>query len=160
LIAGDRVFDATLGLGRDAIVAARAVGPHGEVLGVESNLALFTLVSEGLASYDVGAESATIQTALGDSWKLLSRTSNASFDVVIIDAMFSTPTQSDGNFEALRGFADHTSLHPEWIRQARRVAKRWALTKAPHGEPWFGSEGLQRVPGMEASRWWRARGCS
>jgi hypothetical protein len=160
LKAGDRVFDATLGLGRDALVAARAVGPGGHVLGVESNRALFTLVSEGLASHDAGAESAAIQPVLGDSRQLLSCTTNASFDVVIIDPMFSLPGRSDGNFEALREFADLTSLDPEWIRLARRVAKRWVVAKAAYEAPWFSSEGLQRVPGMGTTRWWRAAGCS
>ena len=160
LIAGDRVFDATLGLGRDALVAARAVGPGGEVLGVESNRALFTLVGEGLASHDVGAESVAIRPVLGDSRHLLYCAADASFDVVVIDPMFSVPAKSDGNFEAAREFADRTSLDPEWIRQARRVAKRWVVAKAAHEESWFSSEGLQRVPGMGATRWWRAAGCS
>ena len=160
LIAGDRVFDATLGLGRDALVAARAVGPGGEVFGVESNRALFTLVGEGLASHDVGAESVAIQPVLGDSRHLLYCAGDASFDVVVIDPMFSVPAKSDGNFEAAREFADRTSLDPEWIRQARRVAKRWVVAKVAHEESWFSSEGLQRVPGMGATRWWRAAGCS
>jgi len=158
IIAGDRVFDATLGLGRDALVAARAIGPGGEVVGVESNLALFTLVSEGLASHDEGVEGATITPVLGDSRKILSSTDDASFDVVVIDPMFSLPGKSDGNFEALREFADPGGLDPEWIQQARWVAKRWVVAKASYEEPWFSSEGLQRIPGMGRSRWWRASG--
>jgi len=160
LTAGDRVFDATLGLGRDALVAARAVGPGGEVVGVESNEALFTLVREGLASHEAGAESAAIQPVLGDSRELLSAAAADSFDVVVVDPMFSQPAKSDGNFAALREFADPTTLDPEWIQRARRVAKRWVLVKAGHVEPWFGSVGLGRVPGMETTRWWRARGRS
>lgn len=160
LVPGDRVFDATLGLGRDALVAARAVGPGGEVIGVESNRALFTLVSEGLASLDVGDDSAVIQPVLGDSRQLLSRAADASFDVVVVDPMFSLPGKSDGTFEALREFADPTRLDPEWIRQARRVAKRWVVVKARYEGPWFSSEDLKRAPGMESSRWWRTRGCS
>ncbi|MDP6824173.1 MAG: protein-L-isoD(D-D) O-methyltransferase, partial [Dehalococcoidia bacterium] len=144
----------------DALVAARAVGPGGEVLGVESSVALFTLVREGLSSYDPGPESALIQPVLGDSRELLSRSAAASFDVVIVDPMFSQPAKSDGNFAALRDFADPTTLDSEWIQQARRVAKRWVVVKAGHAEPWFGSVGLRRVPGMETTRWWRAKGCS
>jgi hypothetical protein len=159
IIAGDRVFDATLGLGRDALVAAQAVGPGGEVVGVESNLALFTLVSEGLVSHDAGAGSAAIQPVLGDSRKILSSAADASFDVVVIDPMFSLPGKSDGNFEALREFADPTRLDPEWIRLARRVAKRWVVVKARYEESWFSSEGLQPAPGMGSTRWWRASGC-
>ncbi|MBT3941695.1 MAG: class I SAM-dependent methyltransferase [Chloroflexi bacterium] len=155
---GDRVFDATLGLGRDALVAARAVGPGGEVIGVESNHALFVLTREGLASYDAGAESATIQLLHDDSRRLLSSAAAGSYDVVVVDPMFSKPAKSDGNFEALRDFADSTNLDPAWVRHARRVAKRWVLVKAAYGAPWFGDEGLQRVPGMGASRWWRAKG--
>ena len=158
LVEGHRVFDATLGLGRDALVAARAVGPSGEVVGVESNLALFTLVSEGFASHDAGAESAAIQPIFGDSREILSREADTSFDVVVIDPMFGLPGKSDGNFKVLREFADPTRLDPEWIRQARRVAKRWVIAKARYEEPWFNSEGLQPVPGMGTPRWWRASG--
>ena len=158
LVEGHRVFDATLGLGRDALVAARAVGPSGEVVGVESNLALFTLVSEGLASHDAGAESAAIRPVFGDSREILSREADASFDVVVIDPMFALPGKSDGNFKALREFADPTRLDREWIRQSRRVAKRWVIAKARYEESWFNSEGLQPVPGMGTTRWWRASG--
>jgi len=158
LVEGHRVFDATLGLGRDALVAARAVGPGGEVVGVESNLALFTLVSEGLASHDAGEESTAIRPVFGDSREVLSREADASFDVVVIDPMFALPGKSDGNFKALREFADPTRLDPEWIRQARRVAKRWVIAKARYEEPWFNSEGLQPAPGMKTARWWRASG--
>lgn len=160
LTAGDRVFDATLGMGRDALVAARAVGPGGEVLGVESNRALFTLVSEGLALYDVGRQSAAIQLQFGDSRHVLSHAADASYDVVVVDPMFSLPVKSDGNFQALREFADRTSLDPEWIREARRVAKRWVVAKAGYEERWFSSEGLQRMAGAGATRWWRAPGRS
>jgi 16S rRNA (guanine1516-N2)-methyltransferase len=160
LDAGDRVFDATLGLGRDAIVAAQAVGPGGEVIGAESNRALFILVSEGLVVYDAGDESAVVTPVLGDSRQILCDAADDSFDVVIVDPMFSLPAKSDGNFEALREFADPTSLDPEWIRLARRVAKRWVVAKAMYEEPWFRSEGLERVPGMERARWWRASGCT
>ncbi|MFP6678872.1 MAG: class I SAM-dependent methyltransferase [Dehalococcoidia bacterium] len=160
LVSGDRVFDATLGLGRDALVASRVVGPHGQVVAVESNRALFTLVDEGLSSLSIGDDKAIIQRVLGDSRQILSGTPTSSFDVVVVDPMFNLPAKSDGTFEALREFADPSRLDPVWVRQARRVAKRWVIVKARYEVHWFNSEGLMRVPGMESSRWWRASGCS
>ena len=156
LRAGDQVLDATLGLGRDALVAARAVGSTGGVVGIESSWPLFTLVSEGLASHIPGDESAIIQPLFADSRTFLAEAEKSSFDVVVIDPMFAAAKRSDGSFKALRGFADHASLDSDWIRSARRVARRWVVVKTDHAEIWFGPEKLKGIHNGGRASWFRA----
>ncbi|MFH1538330.1 MAG: class I SAM-dependent methyltransferase, partial [bacterium] len=45
---GEKILDCTLGLACDALVAAAHAGDGGEVVGLERNLLLHTLVSDGL----------------------------------------------------------------------------------------------------------------
>ncbi len=45
---GERVLDCTLGLAQDARVAARLVGPAGQLVGLEASLPLAMLAAEGL----------------------------------------------------------------------------------------------------------------
>ncbi|MBT5627618.1 MAG: class I SAM-dependent methyltransferase [Chloroflexi bacterium] len=154
--ANDRVLDATLGLGHDSIVAARAVGPKGSVVGIESSWPLFTLISEGLTQYDSGDESSDVQPVFDDSRSYLANADADSFDVVILDPMFSIPKRSDGSFEVLRKFASPAGLDPDWIQMARRVAKRWVVVKTDYEKDWFSSEGLERVPSGGSVNWFRA----
>jgi 16S rRNA (guanine1516-N2)-methyltransferase len=156
LRAGDRVLDSTLGLGRDALVAAHAVGPSGEVVGVESSWPLFTLITEGFAHYEAGDSSAVVQTVHDDSRRYRAAVESASFDVVILDPMFNVPKRSDGSFEVLREFANPSGLDAEWVQLARRVAKRWVVVKTDKEERWFGSEKLERFRNGGRVDWFRA----
>ncbi|HET9450846.1 MAG TPA: class I SAM-dependent methyltransferase [Aggregicoccus sp.] len=132
---GDTVLDCTLGLGQDALVCARAVGPAGRVVGLESSLALYAVVSEGLDAYDVGPASTRVRTHHADAREWLERQETGSFDVVLFDPMFEKPKKSQPAFEVLRRFAEHSPLTPETLEEARRVARRWVLVKTgKHGE--------------------------
>jgi len=156
LQAGDEVLDATIGLGRDSLVAAHVVGLTGSVVGLESSWPLFKLLKEGFSEHDLADRSATVQPVFGDSRKFLAETKNGSFDVVILDPMFNYPKRSDGSFEILREFAHHTALDPEWIQLARRAAKRWVVLKADKAQPWFNSEKLERIHSGGRVEWYRA----
>jgi 16S rRNA (guanine1516-N2)-methyltransferase len=135
LRAGDEVLDCTLGLGQDALVAALVVGPTGRVVGVERSLALYAVVSEGLAAYDHGPESARVEPVHADSREYLRSLPAGSFDVVCFDPMFEKPKKSQPAFEMLRRFAEHAPLAPETLEEARRVARRWVVVKgAKHSE--------------------------
>ncbi len=156
LQAGDSVLDATLGLGHDALVAARAVGPSGNVTAIESSWPLFTLMSEGFAHYEAGNESTFVQPVFEDSRKYLSGVEKASFDVIILDPMFGVPKRSDGSFEVLRLFANHSGLDLEWVQLARRAAKRWIVVKTDKEQRWFKSEKLERFHNGGRVDWFRA----
>lgn len=127
---GDQVLDCTLGLAQDALVAARVVGPTGRVVGLEKSLALYAVVSEGLARYELGPKSARIEAVHADAAEFLKRAEPKSFDVVIFDPMFEKPRKAQPSFEVLRRWADYTPLSLETLEQARRVARRWVIVKA------------------------------
>ncbi|WP_370458831.1 class I SAM-dependent methyltransferase [Aggregicoccus sp. 17bor-14] len=144
---GDTVLDCTLGLGQDALVCARAVGPAGRVVGLEASLALYAVVSEGLAAYDVGPASTRVAAHHADARAWLARQESGSFDVVLFDPMFEKPKKSQPAFEVLRRFAEHAPLAPETLAEARRVARRWVLVKTgKHGEE-LRRLGLSAEPG-------------
>jgi len=135
LRSGDAVLDCTLGLGQDALVAALVVGPSGRVVGVERSLALYAVVSEGLASYDHGPASARVEPVYADAREYLRSLPSGSFDVVFFDPMFEKPKKSQPAFEMLRRFAEYAPLTPETLEEACRVARRWVVVKgSKHSE--------------------------
>ena len=155
LLVGDHVLDTTFGLGRDAIVAARAVGPSGRVEAIESSPALFHLADLSLPSHR-DPHSAEIQLAHGDARKILAAMDSASVDIVLVDPMFATPKTSDAGFALLRDLADYAALDQPWIRHARRVARRAVVLKSGEAAPWFADEQLERVHSHSNATWYRA----
>ncbi|MBM4378699.1 MAG: class I SAM-dependent methyltransferase, partial [Deltaproteobacteria bacterium] len=127
---GDSVLDATLGQAQDALLAARAVGPSGKVLGVESSLPLYLLAREGLRRFDVGPGAAPLEIRRGRSGDVLASLPTGSVDVVLWDPMFERPRKAQPGFEVLREVADSAPLTPELLAESRRVARRWVLVKA------------------------------
>jgi len=144
---GEAVLDCTLGLGQDALVAARAVGSTGRVVGVERSLPLLGLVSEGLAGFDPGPESARIETVHADAASFLREQPDRAFDCVIFDPMFGRPTKAQPAFELLRRQAVHEPLTREVLDEARRVARRAVVVKAARYADDLSRLGLQPLPG-------------
>ncbi len=138
LRAGDRVLDGTLGLGGDALVCAHVVGPSGRVIGVESSMPIYALVSEG-----VKAQGYSLDVRHGDAREVLTTMAPASVDVVVLDPMFDVPKKSSPMFELLRRFADHRPLDVETVIQAKRVARRWVVVKGGRYTAEFARLGLQ-----------------
>jgi len=158
---GDRVLDATLGLGRDALVAAWALGPDGEVLGVEADLVLAVLATEGFAGAIPRPGSAPVQVRHGDSRQVLAELAarGEHVDVVLLDPMFTDPRASDHGFALARDHTVGTPLTPEWVALARAVARRWVVVTAERRRPWFPDAGLVRLEGTRSGRWFRAEPC-
>ncbi len=146
LAPGDSVLDGTFGLGADALVCARRVGPKGRVIGVEASLPLFALASEGLKREPPFADSATIDLRHGTALAVLKTFETKSLDCVIFDPMFDVPKRSTPAFDLLRRHAFHEPLDQETLAEARRVAKRWVVVKGGR----YGQE-LERL-GLEPER--------
>jgi 16S rRNA (guanine1516-N2)-methyltransferase len=159
LRAGDRVLDATLGLGRDALVAAHVLGREGEVLGVEADLVLAILATEGFAGDVPRRGSAPVRVRHGDSRQVLADMAarGERVDVVLLDPMFADPRASDHGFALARDHTVPTPLTPEWVALARAVARRWVIVTAERARPWFPAAGLERLEGTRSGRWFRAR---
>lgn len=129
LRSGESVLDCTLGLAADARVAARAVGPEGRVVALESSLPLYALAAEGLAR-EQRAASAPIEVRHAHAAGYLAQQPDAAFDCVLLDPMFGKPKKASPAFEMLRRYADASPLTPELLAEARRVARRWVVVKA------------------------------
>ncbi len=155
---GDQILDTTFGLGRDARVAAMAVGSTGTVDAMESGLALFRLAQIGLDAEVLDEGHARIAIRHGDSIDFLSSCADRAYDVVLIDPMFEEPKASDSGFARLRHVADHLPLSRAWVHDARRVARRFVVLKAGRSEDWFADEGLTWVPSNSNAGWYRAPG--
>jgi hypothetical protein len=140
LAEGDTVIDATLGLGADALVCARAVGPRGRVIGIERSLPLYALVSEGLARGGLPERCAPVEVRWGDALEVLKSMAAKSADCVLFDPMFDKPKRSSPAFELLRRYASHEPLTEQTLGEARRVARRWVVVKGGR----FGAE-LERL---------------
>jgi hypothetical protein len=151
LKAGDEVLDGTLGLGADALVCARVVGPKGRVVGLEASLPLFRLVHEGLRTAPLDPKSCRIEVLHALALEYLSAREARSVDCVILDPMFQRPKKSGGALEVLRRFAVHEPLTAELLAQARRVARRWVVVKCGRYDRTFSKLGLQLAAGSTSS---------
>lgn len=156
---GDQVLDCTLGLGADALVAARAVGPKGRVLGLEKSLPLWCLMSAGLRDWKWPG-SAAIETRRADFAEVLASAEPKSFDVVMFDPMFDKDTDASPSFEILRRYAIDDVLTPEILQRARVVARRWVMVKAARYSPSLPKLGLlpERSSRSSPTVWARVAG--
>lgn len=148
---GDVVLDASLGLGADALVCARVVGPKGRVIGVEASRAIYLLVAEGLSTMKVSPRSCRIEPVFGRSIDYLASLPTGSVDCVMIDPMFQRPKRSAEAFDALRRFAVHEPLSPETLLEARRVARRWVVVKCGRYDRTLSRLGLEVAAGSNSS---------
>lgn len=152
---GDRVLDATLGLGGDALLAAQATGAP--VVGLEASALLAACARASLARLrgpgPAPAEAAArIEVRWQDHRAALAALPDHAFDVVLLDPMFRAPGASAPAFDLVRAFADGAPLSPETLRQARRVARRGVLVKdSPPGVE-LARLGLSPVPGRRLPR--------
>jgi hypothetical protein len=125
---GERVLDATLGLGADALVAAEAVGPEGRVLGLEASPVLAAWVGEGLRRLRHPAAN-RVEVRAAEHGPALAGMAERSFDVVTFDPMFRHARAGPGSFDAVRALADARPLAREALERARRVARRLVVVK-------------------------------
>lgn len=134
---GDRVLDCTLGLACDALVVASQIG-GGEVVGLESNLLLHALASEGLREYEFTsprlAEAASrIKPVFDDHDKYLHECEEDSFDVVYFDPFFEKTVPASPSMRVMREAAEVAGLSAEAIESACRVARRKVVIKCRRG---------------------------
>lgn len=133
---GECVLDCTLGLAADALVAAWAVGSAGRVVGLEKSLAIFALVSTGLAGFE-SPSSCRIDVRHEDASAFLAKQPAKSFDLVLFDPMFDRPGRSSPAFDMLRRYAEHAPLELATLEEAQRVCRRGVLVKlARHSSAW------------------------
>lgn len=143
---GERVLDCTCGLGADAQVAARLVGPGGAVTALEKSLPLYLLVRHGLPTLGERPRSARIEVRHRDALEFLREQPDRAFDVLLFDPMFGRERKASAAFESLRRFADYTPLDLQTLTEARRVARRCVLIKASRYSTDLKKLGLSHEP--------------
>jgi 16S rRNA (guanine1516-N2)-methyltransferase len=131
---GDKVLDATLGLGADAIVFAYAVGSAGRVVGVESEKLIACLVADGLRHWQTSSVALReamrrVEVVNRHHLDFLREQPDGAFDVVYFDPMFETPVSASTGIRGIRSYANDEALTEEAICHALRVAKRRVVLK-------------------------------
>lgn len=143
---GERVLDCTLGLGADAQVAARLVGPGGHVTALEKSPALYLLARHGLAGLARHPRACDIHVRHADAAAHLRTLPAGAFDVVLFDPMFGRERKSSVAFETLRRHADYAPLTREVLQEAQRVARRLVLLKGARYSTDFKKLGVRPEP--------------
>ncbi|MEK4129659.1 class I SAM-dependent methyltransferase [Solibacillus sp. FSL W8-0474] len=146
---GDTFLDCTLGIGSDSLLAAFAVGETGKVTGLEADKNVAFIVKTGMQTYDTTELPLTscmrnIEVIHTTALEFLKKQEDASFDIVYMDPMFEEVIEESTNFEALRFAGDHIPLTDEWVKEAKRVAKRRVVLKAHYKSDWFERYQFQR----------------
>lgn len=131
---GDRIIDCTAGMAADALVFSYAAGESGEVVALESEPVLCSLVKEGLRQYDTGlpdvnAAMLRIQMICGNHADYLASLPDNSADIVYFDPMFRQPIMESAAIGAFRSLANMDELTREVIEQAVRVARKTVIMK-------------------------------
>lgn len=131
---GDRVLDCTLGLGADAIVAAQATGERGEVVGLESQPVIATLVDYGLKHYPARSDRLVqamraVRVLCADYRDYLHQQEDRSFDVVLFDPMFRQTVTRSSALQSLKVLANPEPLEQDSVREALRVARKRVVLK-------------------------------
>ncbi|XXF76957.1 class I SAM-dependent methyltransferase [Myxococcaceae bacterium GXIMD 01537] len=143
---GERVLDCTLGLGADAQVAARLVGPTGGVTALEKSPALYLLARYGLELLPRHPRASALQVVHADASEYLRTLPSGAFDVVLFDPMFERQRKSSVAFETLRRHADYAPLTRESVAEAQRVARRAVVIKGSRYSSDFKKLGLRPEP--------------
>lgn len=131
---GDRVFDATGGLGSDAIVFAHAAGQSGHVCAVERSEILSAIVRHGSRYYEhrnreVIKAMRRVTFTCDDSSELLKTEADRTWDVVYFDPMFDVTYKTSQGLDLVRRLASLEPVRPGVIDQACRVARRCVVMK-------------------------------
>ncbi|KAB7673009.1 class I SAM-dependent methyltransferase [Bacillus sp. B1-b2] len=149
LRSGSSFLDCTLGLGSDSIVASFVVGSKGQVIGIEANPIIATLVATGLKEWNTGEES--IDSAMrritvknNHSLEELKSMSDRSFDSVYIDPMFEESIDSVG-LQPLKQLAVYDEWTKEMIFHAKRVTKNRVVLKDHYKSKRFEEFGFKQL---------------
>lgn len=147
---GMRVFDGTMGLAADSVVAGFAVGETGKVIGTEVSLPMAFLLKQGLASYETGKPEIDgvlrrIEVHCMSAKEYLKTVPADSFDVCYFDPMFQTPTRHSSAMDSLRPVACMDPLDEETIALALKAAPMAVLKE--RGERSLRAYGCTEITG-------------
>lgn len=154
----DHVLDCTFGLGSDALRIAMALGKSGKLTGIEAQLPLALLASEGLGQIEKTQSPALIEAAKrielhhGHHLAALKALSDNAYDVIYFDPMFERPKLEAHGINGIRPIAEHEGLSKAAIEEALRVCRRRVVIKERFGASIFNHQGITEVIGEKDPR--------
>jgi len=137
----ERILDATLGLGSEALLMSHFL-KSGEVIGLEASVHVYRVVKHGLEHYPFQypwmKEAASRITLLNQDMKHFLRDSaDESFDIVYCDPMFEVPQYSSSSLNPLRPFAVYEPITLEDVQEMIRVARKKVVLKSRITDSFF-----------------------
>ena len=132
--AGDTVLDCTAGLCSDTLLFSMTVGEQGKVIALESQRLLYTIVREGLATYETSVQEIEqamrrIELKCEAHNQYLAGLDDQSVDIVYFDPMFRQPLHESSAIKAIRTVANPNALALSSIEHAKRVARKCVILK-------------------------------
>lgn len=154
---GDTVIDCTAGLCSDTLLFSMAVGEQGQAIALESERLLYTIVREGLASYqtsvtEIEKAMRRIQLHCIGHDAFLAALPDKSVDIVYFDPMFRQPLHESSAIKAIRNVANSNSLNKKSIEHAKRVARKCVIMKEHSMSEEFERLGLDRCSDVKGNR--------
>lgn len=127
----DIVYDATFGLGMDAIFIAHFVS---KVVGTEVSKHIYNVVSYGLKHYVakkdwINEAIRKIELYNEDMRTFARKQQDKSFDIVYCDPMFENPKYESSALNPLRPLASYDSVDDELISEFIRIARKRVVIK-------------------------------
>ena len=148
LVGSDKRFilDTTMGLASDSIVLSFA--GH-EVLALESQPVIHTIVARGLQSFDTGNSVINqamrrIRTRCINSLTFLKNQPDQSFDIIYCDPMFSESITESENLSGLKPLANYQAFSEDFLAECKRVAREKIILKAHFRDTVFEEFGFTR----------------
>ncbi len=138
LSSGDTMLDCTMGLANDALLASVLVGSNGQVDALEKAPVIYAVTAYGLqcslkGSVEIQQAMRRIHPFWGDYQQFLPQMKANRYDLVYFDPMFDHALTKSVGLKGLRPLADYTSLSPEMVKEAVRVAKKRVVVKYRRG---------------------------
>lgn len=149
----DHIIDGTFGLGSDALRIAMALGKDGRITGLEAQLPLALLATEGLKQIHKTGSAALIEAAgkieliHGAHLDYLKGFPSDSADVVYFDPMFEKPQLAAHSVNAFRSIAVQETLSEEAVEEAIRVCRRRVVIKERFGAKLISHPKIQTIYG-------------
>jgi len=149
------VFDATFGLGSEALLMA-AFLREGKVVGTEASVHIYRIVSYGLKHYRdeeewVNEAMKRVEVVHADFREYLSKVPDGSFDVVYCDPMFKKPRFESSSMNPLRPVAIYDSVDTEDLEEFLRVARKKVIIKSHMEDGLLDRLGIKEVMGSSRS---------
>lgn len=154
---GMKVLDCTLGMASDALVAAAVAGDTGQVVGLEINPLVATVIGYGLRhnigeNFAVHAAMRRIEVKIAAHEEFLHTLPDNSFDAVYFDPMFRHPFWDSISLSPLRTLAEKTAVTETAVTEAKRVAKHRVVLKESSLSTEFARLGFTETVGGRYSR--------